>query len=143
MFFQFPCKVKVLIPLFAFFQFYWWFLTGVWVTASLQKSSRLFSVFWPILIMLLSGWSLLDLLFPSLPVLLPILWGIVPSAPTTNGITVTFMFHSYYYYHYYYYSGQLFHTSVSWWSFTGVWVTASLLKYPGLFSVFWLILVIL
>ena len=26
----------------------WWFLTGVWVTASLFKSQRLFSVFWPI-----------------------------------------------------------------------------------------------
>ena len=27
--------------------------------------------------------------------------------------------------------------SISWWFFTGVWVTASLLKSPGLFSVFW------
>ena len=31
----------------------------------------------------------------------------------------------------------VFHISVSWWSFTGVWVTTSLLKYTGLFSVFW------
>ena len=31
----------------------------------------------------------------------------------------------------------VFHISVSWWSFTGDWVTASLLKSPGLFSVFW------
>ena len=30
-----------------------------------------------------------------------------------------------------------FHISVSWWSFARVWVTASLLKSPGLFSVFW------
>ena len=37
----------------------------------------------------------------------------------------------YYYYYYYYY----FHTSVSWWSFTGVWVTASLLRSPGFFWV--------
>ena len=29
------------------------------------------------------------------------------------------------------------HTNVSWWSFTGDWVTTSLLKSPGLFSVFW------
>ena len=28
---------------------------------------------------------------------------------------------------------RLFHISVSWWSFTGDWVTASLLKSPGLF----------
>ena len=30
-----------------------------------------------------------------------------------------------------------FHISVSRWFFTGVWVTASLLKFPGLFFVFW------
>ena len=32
---------------------------------------------------------------------------------------------------------RFFHISVSWWFFTGVWVTASLLKSPGFFSVFW------
>ena len=37
----------------------------------------------------------------------------------------------------------LFHISVSWWSFTGDWVTASLLKSPGLFSVFWLFSIML
>ena len=46
------------------------------MTASLIKSSGLFSVFWPILIILLSGWSLLVLLFPNVPVLLPIFWGL-------------------------------------------------------------------
>ena len=35
------------------------------------------------------------------------------------------------------YSFRVFHISISWWSFTGVWVTASLLKSPGLFSGFW------
>ena len=35
------------------------------------------------------------------------------------------------------YSLRVFLISVSWWSFTGVWVTASLLKSPGLFSVLW------
>ena len=34
------------------------------------------------------------------------------------------------------YSFRIFLVSVSWWFFTGVWVTASLLKSPGLFSVF-------
>ena len=34
---------------------------------------------------------------------------------------------------------QVFHISVSWWFLTGIWVTASLLKSPGLFSVLWLI----
>ena len=32
---------------------------------------------------------------------------------------------------------RVFHISVSWWSFTGVWVRTSLLMSPGLFSVFW------
>ena len=35
------------------------------------------------------------------------------------------------------YSLRVFHISVSWWFFTGVWVIASLLKSPGLFSEFW------
>ena len=43
----------------------------------------------------------------------------------------------YYYYYYYYYSFRVFHISVSWWFFPGVWVTASLLKSPGLFSIFY------
>ena len=53
-------------------------------------------------------------------------------------------FHIYYYYYYYYYCYYYyyslitaFHISVSEWFFTGVWVTASLLRCPGLFLVFW------
>ena len=38
---------------------------------------------------------------------------------------------------------KAFHTNVSWWFFTGVWVTASPLKSLGLFSVFWFILIII
>ena len=41
------------------------------------------------------------------------------------------------------YSFRVFHISVSWWFFTGVWVTSSLLKSPGLFSVFWLFSIML
>ena len=40
-------------------------------------------------------------------------------------------------------SSKVFHINVSWWAFTGVWMTVSLLKSPGLFSVFLLILIIL
>ena len=70
----------------------------------------------------------------------------VPKAPIPISIIFTFMFHSffnslarsrYYYYYYCYLLIWVFHISVSWWSFTGVWVTASLLKFPGLSSVFW------
>ena len=39
--------------------------------------------------------------------------------------------------HDYIYSFRFFQLSVSWWIFTGVWVTASLLQSPGIFSVFW------
>ena len=35
------------------------------------------------------------------------------------------------------YSLRVFHIGVSWWLFTGVWVTASLLKSAGLVSGFW------
>ena len=42
-----------------------------------------------------------------------------------------------YYYYYYYYSSRVFHISISWWFFTRVWVTANLLKSPGLVSEFW------
>ena len=41
------------------------------------------------------------------------------------------------------YSLRVFHISISWWSFTGVWVTASILKSPGLFTVFWLFSIML
>ena len=51
-----------------------WFSLGV--TASLLKSPGLFSVFWSILIMLLSGWSPVTVLFPCLPVSLPIPLGL-------------------------------------------------------------------
>ena len=40
-------------------------------------------------------------------------------------------------YYYFFYSWRVFYISVSRWFFTGVWVTASLLKSSGLFSVFW------
>ena len=40
---------------------------------------------------------------------------------------------------YYFISCEFFHTSVSWCIFTGVWVTESLLSFPGLFWIFSLI----
>ena len=73
----------------------WWFLAGVWATASLLKSPGLISVFWPILIMQLSWWFLLDFIFPSLPVSLSILWWPYQAHRLTIGITVTYMFHSF------------------------------------------------
>ena len=74
---------------------------------------------------------------------------IVPNAPITICTIVIFMFHSifnsltrsrylsFFWYYYYYLLIRDFHISVIWWSFTGDWVTARLLKSPWLFSVFW------
>ena len=69
--FQFPSKIEVLILLFTFFPFYsvvsrdsevdlrvfhisvsWWSFTRFWVTGCILKSSRRFSVFWSISIIL-------------------------------------------------------------------------------------------
>ena len=79
----------------------------------------------------------------------------IPKAPITIGIIFTYMFHSFFnslarsrYLSFFSHSFftiiiiiiiaiGVFHISVSWWSFTGVWVTANLLMTPGLFSVFW------
>ena len=86
--------------------------------------------------------------------------GTVPSVPITINITVTLIIGPFcswvsllllllwvftlllllYYYYYYNNTFWVFHTSMSWWSFTEVWATASLLRSPGLFSVFWPIL---
>ena len=75
----------------------------------------------------------------------------VSSAPITIGITVTFILYSFfcslarsrYLLLFLLYSLSVFHTNVRWWSFTGVWVTASFLGFPELFSVFWPILTML
>ena len=77
--------------------------------------------------------------------------GIIPSAPITIGITITFILHRFYssqprfkYLSLFFFplifslwSLQVFPTSINWWSFTGVWMTASLLRCPVLFSVVW------
>ena len=85
----------------------------------------------------------------------------VPNVPITIGIIVIFMFHSFFnslarwsylsFFSLFFsfilcpnpigviiiYSFRVFHISFSWWFFTGVWVTASLLRSPGLVSGFW------
>ena len=91
----------------------WLFLTGVWVIATAFKSPGLFSVFWPISIMLSFGWPLVVLLFPSLPILLPSLLGLsqvhqpqlVSPSPSCSIFFLvlqqglgTFLFSLYYYY---------------------------------------------
>ena len=74
----------------------WWSFTEVWVTASLRKSPGLFSVLWPISIMLQFGWSpprpLISKTFSSFNNLLVT----VRKAPIPIGLIVTFMFHSFF-----------------------------------------------
>ena len=54
-----------------------------------------------------------------------------------SGSSMLFEYYYYYYYYYYYSPLRFFQLSVSWWLFTGFRWTASLLKSPGLFSIFW------
>ena len=61
------------------------------MTASLFGSPGLFSVFWLILIILQFGWSLISKFSKHFTKLLRSL----PSAPVTNGITVTFTFYNF------------------------------------------------
>ena len=60
------------------------------------------------------------------------------SAGKAKSTILQVFFFVYYYYYYYCLLLKSFHISISWWSFTGIWVTASLLQPPGLFPVFWL-----
>ena len=50
--------------------------TGGWLTASLLKSPELFSVFWPILVMLYFGWSRFVLRFSTFLAPFPSLYGL-------------------------------------------------------------------
>ena len=63
-----------------------WFLTRVWMTASLLKSPGLFSVFWLISAVLEFGWSQFVLLFPMSSRPCTNLLVAVPIAPITIDI---------------------------------------------------------
>ena len=65
-----------------------------------------------------------------------------PSVSIHISYWVTFVLVCYIRFYYHFSPLNVFHTSISWWFLTGVWVTASLHKSPGLFSVFWPILMI-
>ena len=52
-------------------------------------------------------------------------------------IFLTSVYYYYYYYCCWYLLLESFSYQFNWWSSSGVWVTASLLKSPGLFLVFW------
>ena len=65
------------------------------------------------------------------------LLGTSPSASITIDIIVTLMLDNIFSCHYYHSLIRAFLISVSRWFFTGVWVTVSLLKSPGLISIFW------
>ena len=117
LFFQFPSEFQLLIFLFAFFQFY----------SMISRESKFSFFCWS-----LSGlvvWSRLGDLFVSQNPR-----GVCAShfPGQMLGCAIYHLFVCYYYYSLI----RAFHICVSRWFFTGVWVTASLLKSPGLFSVF-------
>ena len=123
-FFQFSSKVEVIIFLFIFFQFY---SVVSWDSKVDNFANFLFLSF--VLLLLL----LLLLLFTPLEFFTSVLadgfslefeWQQVLLSLLLLLLLLLLLF-------------RVFHISISWWSSTGVWVTASLLKSPGLFSVFW------
>ena len=77
-------------------------------------------------------------LFPSPPVPVSIFWCLFLRASFTISITITFKFYSFLNFIIIIIcSVRVFHINFSWWFFPGVCVTANLLKYPRLFSIFW------
>ena len=94
---SFSSIVSGLYSLRVFFNtsFSWLSFTRVWVTASLLRFPGFFSIFWPVLIMLQSGWSPLVFVFPSSPVSLLILRWLYQDSPITKYINVNFMIHSF------------------------------------------------
>ena len=82
----FTCIMSLYFFFFASFP-HWWLFTQLWVTASLLKSPIDFNdavVLVVSILLLISNSSSLFCKF----------FGIVPRAPTTIGVTVTFMFHN-------------------------------------------------
>ena len=72
----------------------------------------------------------------SLAVLLSLIYFSFDAVASSSSSTSSSYYYYYYNYHYYY-SLQVSHISISWWSFTGVWMTASHFRFLKLFSVFW------
>ena len=141
----------------------WWFSTGVRVTSkSPQVSKILLSILTNLnnaVVWMISTHPLISK--SSNPFNNPLVT--VNSTTITIGITVTYTFYNFvsslarsrylslfslpkvlpcdqsdnYYYYWYCSLLRVFHTSNSWWFLTGIWATTSLLKSPGIFSVFW------
>ena len=65
-------------------------------------------------------------------------FSIIVIDPGTVSVVSSRYNYDYYNYNYYNYSFGVCSISERWWPFSRVWVTAILLKSPGLFSVFWL-----
>ena len=136
-------------PVYYYYYYYWynyslrvfqisiilWSMEFEWqqVSSSLQDSTKYSGRSQPWMVFLI----------PSPPVLVPILWWLYKVlqlqlvSPSLSCFTSCFSFLARSTYFIIIYSLRVFHISFSWWSFTGGWVTASRLKSPGFFSVFW------
>ena len=147
--FQFSSKVKVLISLFAFFSFTQW---SARAAKSKFRQVLFFFFFCRLSLGLVVRPRLGDQFLNPIEVYVSHSLGGIPGCAYTTcsycqiSIFCTipswlpsppFRIKSYTLFIIIIYSLRVFHISVSWWSFTEVWVTASLLKSPGLISVFW------
>ena len=76
-------------------------------------------------------------LISSFPILFSCHVAIVPYSPTMTDFTDNSTYPHSGKIHLFFHSLWVFLTILSWWSFAGDWVTVSLPRSPGLFSVFW------
>ena len=106
-------------------------LISQWITLPIQSCLVLYSLCANLLLSLIT-WLMISSLSP---LNLHLLFCCVLSILALIWLVLMAFFCAYYYY-YYYSLIRAFHISNSRWFFTEVWVTASLLKSPGLFLVF-------
>ena len=162
-FFQFPSKFTVLILLFTFFQFYSvisqdskvnnfasslflliiirsGLLAEIWWSVCMSKYHRSLCVLFSLWITLPTQLCLVLHSFCANLLHSLIMWLIISSlSPHSLHLLLLLLLLL----SFYSFESFFFYISISWWFFTGAWVTASHLNSPGLFSIFWLISVML
>ena len=111
------------------------------IYVNLTIMCRIFLVLWPGIIRLNLIFTLCSDVPAKSTIRQVLLFSLVNNHSVSSSSSSSYYY--YYYYYYYYLLIRFFFISVSCWFFTGVWVTANLLKSPGLFSVFFLFSIML
>ena len=99
----------------------WWTFTGVWLLSLLLSFLVNFSLQRQLMVF---HWSLIIIIIIIIPCEF-----FIPTLAV--GLSLEF---DYYHYYYYYHSSWIFHSNVSWWTFTGVWLLSLLLSFLVNFS---------